>query len=162
MLLTQLIPGASEFGVNFTKGNKGWFVWESTMPYFFKPISVLSGLASPLVWLSIGITLATSNIKESIKDKWVWIFSFEKLGLIPLFVFLLMLGPVAADKVEYQVATSMVIFASTPPATVAVAYSMQYKLCDKFAAQCSALTTLLAIIMIPVWVIISEVAFQAI
>ncbi len=160
--LTQLIPGASSFGVNFTNGKNGWFQWDKTMPYLFKPIDTLGKLSSPLVWLSIGITLATSSIALAVKDKWVWIFSFEKLIIIPLLVFLVMLGLVNGGNVSKDIAISMVIMAATPPATVAVAYSMQYKLCDKFAAQCSALCTLLAIIAIPLWIVISEVAFQII
>ena len=55
----------------------------------------------------------------------------------------------------------MVIFAATPPATVVLAYSMQYKVCENFASQCSALSTLLAIILIPVWVVICEATFQS-
>lgn len=160
--LTQLIPGASSFDKNFTPGTKGWFEWKVTMPYLHKPISTLGGLSSPLVWLSIGMTLATASLISAVKDKWVWIFSIEKLILIPLLVFAVMVGLVANGDVSKEVAISMVILAATPPATVAVAYSMQYKLCEKFSAQCSALCTLLAIIMIPLWIIISEATFQVI
>lgn len=170
--LSQLIPGASSFNENF--GDKiaydknkmpltfGWFQWDKTMPYFYKPINTIGSLSSPLVWLSIGITLATSSIALAAKDKWVWIFSGQKLILIPLLVFLVMLALVYSGNISKDVAISMVIMAATPPATVAVAYSMQYKVCDQFAAQCSALTTLLAVVMIPLWIVIGEVAFQVI
>ncbi|QZX49466.1 AEC family transporter [Mycoplasma sp. E35C] len=163
--LTQLIPGASDFGKNFVvlpKNGNGWFNWKVTMPYFHKPISTIGSLSSPLVWLSIGITLAGTKLVDSVKNPWVWLFSFQKLVIIPLIVFLIMLGLVWSGSIGKTTAIPMLIFASTPPATVVVAYSMQYKVCEKFASQCSALATLLAIIFIPLWIIIGDVAFSAI
>lgn len=158
--LTQLIPGASNFGENFKKGENGWFNFNNTMPYIYTPINTVGGLSSPLVWLSIGITLASSSLLSAVKDKWVWIFSFQKLVLIPLLVFFIMLALVSSKIVTIDVAKSMVIFAAVPPATVVVAYAMQYKTSEKFATQCSALCTLGAIIFIPVWIIISTAVFQ--
>ncbi|RXY96700.1 malate permease [Malacoplasma penetrans] len=158
--LTQLIPGASRFGANFTEGTNGWFNWNVTMPYFYTPINTVGSLSSPLVWLSIGITLATTKLIDAVKDKWVWIFSVQKLVIIPFIVFIVFLGLVAAGVVTRNVSTAMVIFAATPPATVVIAYAMQYKVCDKLATQCSALTTLLAIIAIPIWIIICTVVYQ--
>ncbi len=161
--LTQLIPGASNFGENYEVGKNGWFNLSKTMPYIYEPFNKLASLCSPLIWLSIGMTLASSSLLAAAKDKWVWIFSVQKLILIPALVFAVMIGLVAGGAVtDKGVAIAMVIFAATPPATVVLAYSMQYKLCENFASQCSALSTLLAIIMIPVWVVISEATFQAI
>lgn len=166
MWLTQLIPGASNFGKNFTivsrTGGNGWFNWSVTMPYLYKPINTIGGLSSPLVWLSIGITLAGTKLIDSVKDKWVWIFSTEKLILVPLIIFLVMLGLVSSGIVSKEVAIPMIIFAATPPAIVVIAYSMQYKVCEKFSSQCSALCTLLAIIFIPLWIIIGDVVFSAV
>lgn len=71
-----------------------------------------------------------------------------------------MLALVSSKIVTIDVAKSMVIFAAVPPATVVVAYAMQYKTSEKFATQCSALCTLGAIIFIPVWIIISTAVFQ--
>ncbi len=157
--LTQLIPGASSFGPNFSEGNSGWFSWDVTMPYLYQPIALLAAMSSPLIWISIGMTLATSDIKTAAKDKWIWVFSVEKLIIIPLLVFFIMWGLRAGNLIDTEVAVSMVILAATPPATAVIAYSMQYKVCDEFAVQCSALTTLLSIIAIPVWVIISQIVF---
>lgn len=159
--LTQLIPGASNFGINYESGKNGWFNLSKTMPYIYEPFNKLSGLASPLVWLSIGMTLAGSSILAATKDKWVWIFTIEKLVIIPLIIFAVMIPLVDTNVITKGAAIAMVIFAATPPATVVLAYSMQYKLCENFASQCSALSTLFAIIMIPVWIVISEATFQS-
>lgn len=158
--LTQLIPGASSFSENFKKGTHGWFELKITMPYIYKPINMLASIMSPLIWFSIGITLAESNIKEATKDKWVWIFSFQKLILIPLLIFALMIPFVSQGLISKGVAISMVIFASVPPATVVNAFSMQFKVCEKFTSECAALTTLLAIIAIPLWIVISDLTYS--
>ncbi|MBN0919651.1 AEC family transporter [[Mycoplasma] gypis] len=157
--LTQLIPGASSFDKNFTSGNKGWFEFSVTMPYIFKPLTYLKGLASPLVWLSIGMTLAGTKLSSAVKDKWVWIFAVQKLILIPLLVFLVMFGLNHAGLVNKAISASMVIFAAVPPATVVIAYAMQFKVNEEYAAKCSALTTLLAVVMMPLWIVASQAAF---
>ncbi len=158
--LTQLIPGASSFNQNFKYGTHGWFELKVTMPYIYQPINMLSAIMSPLIWFSIGITLAEANIKSAAKDRWVWIFSFQKLILIPLVIFSLMIPFVSNGSISKGVAISMVIFAAVPPATVVNAFSIQFKVCEKFASQCSALTTLLAIIAIPLWIVISDLTYS--
>lgn len=161
--LTQLIPHASEFDANFaTGGLHGWFNFNITIPYIYTPINTVGALSSPLVWLSIGITLASSSLLDAVKDKWVWIFSVQKLILIPLLIFLVMLALLAGNLVDKDVATAMVIFAATPPATVVVAYAMQYKTAEKFSTQCSALCTIGAVIFIPLWIIVSQATFGAV
>lgn len=158
--LTQLIPGASSFGQNFKHGTHGWFELKDTMPYIYQPINMLASIMSPLIWFSIGITLAESDIKSAVKDKWVWIFSFQKLFLIPLLIFALMVPFVSNESISKGVAISMVIFAAVPPATVVNAFSMQFKICEKFASECAALTTLLAILAIPLWIVISDLTYS--
>lgn len=163
LMLTQLIPGATGFGVNYTEGTKGWFEWKTTMPYIAKPLQYLGDLSSPLIWLSIGMTLAGASLLSAVKDKWVWVFTFQKLIIIPTIVFLIMLGLIAGGAITAKgIGVSMVIYAATPPATVVIAYAMQYKKCEMFASQCSALSTVGAIITTPIWIILSEVAFQAV
>ncbi|CBW53762.1 Conserved hypothetical protein, putative malate permease [Mycoplasma mycoides subsp. capri LC str. 95010] len=159
--LTTLIPGQS-FGENFKtveKGGVAWFEFGKTLPIIHTPLQKLGALAAPITWIAIGITLASSDIKKAVKDKWVWIFSIQKLVLLPLFVFLIFLALNKTGVVSKEVAVSMVILAATPPATVVVLYAIQYKMRDEFAAQCSTLTTLLAVIMLPLWVVISSIAF---
>lgn len=182
--LTQLIPGASNFYTNFqtnatqtvySKGpngelvetvknlsTNGWFNWSVTMPYFHKPIDTVGQLSSPLVWLSIGITLAGASLLSAVKNMWVWVFSAQKLILIPLLIFGIMVALKAGGLVTVNTAVPMVIFAATPPATVVIAYAMQYKTSELFATQCSALSTLLAIIAIPLWIVITVATFQII
>lgn len=155
--LTTMIPGAATFG---EKGTAGWFELKVTAPWIYKTVEYLGSLASPLTWIAIGITLASSNLKLAVKDKWVWIFSLQKLILIPLIVFLVMLGLNYGGFINREIAISMVIFASVPPATVVILYAIQYKTQEEFAAQCSALSTLLAVIILPIWVIISNVVFM--
>ncbi|WFQ95632.1 malate permease [Mycoplasma feriruminatoris] len=158
--LTTLIPNQS-YGLNFkhVKDGVAWFEFDKTLPLVHTTFSKLGALAAPITWIAIGITLASSNFKKAVKDKWVWIFSIQKLVILPLFVFLIFLGLNQAGLVSKEVGVSMVILAATPPATVVILYAIQYKMHEEFAAQCSTLTTLLAVIMLPLWVVISSIAF---
>lgn len=158
--LSGLIPAKIFQGANEKGKIVAWFDLSVTAPWLHKPFTYLSGLASPLVWLSIGMTLATSNLASAAKNKWVWIFAVLKLVALPAMVFGVFWALNAGALVTKAVAASMVIFAAVPPATVVIAYAMQYKNNEQFAAECSALTTLLAIVAIPFWIFICEVAFR--
>ncbi|UUD35094.1 AEC family transporter [Mycoplasmopsis caviae] len=145
-----------------TKTPKGWFEWETTLPYLHKFISILGSLCSPLIWLAIGMTLAESKIKEAVSDKWVWIYSLIKLIVIPLAVFAVFWGINKASGgtlIAKNVGIAMVIFAATPPATVAVGYAISENKCARLASSCSAFSTLLAVIILPIWIVVGELLF---
>ncbi|EFF41702.1 AEC family transporter [Mycoplasmopsis alligatoris] len=163
--LSQLIPGASSFG---PKQNVGWFQFSVTAPWIFKTVDVLGALCSPLIWLVIGMTLAGTKLKEAFSDKWAWIYSLLKLIALPALIFgvfaiLLATNSLPTDpkfpSMPKNIAIAMVIFAATPPATVAVAFCLGENKCANLAARCSAISTLCAVVMIPVWVVLCEVVF---
>ncbi|MBN3534907.1 AEC family transporter [Mycoplasma procyoni] len=159
--LLQLIPG-TRVTVTTTNGKQevvGWFELAKTLPAIEKIFATLSATASPLIWITIGMTLASVSLMNAVKDKWVWIFTALKLIAIPLLVFFVMWPLYANGLVTKQTASAMVVFAAVPPATVAVAYSMKYKLHETFSAQCSALSTVAAVIMMPIWIIILGAVF---
>ncbi|MGZ9431610.1 AEC family transporter [Mycoplasma sp. 480] len=161
--LSQLIPGGT-WNVVDKNGNKtgvilGWFELSKTLPALHKIIQTLSGLASPLIWITIGMTIATVPLKNAIQDIWVWIFVAIKLIAIPSLVLLIMLPLKYTGVVTSHVASSMVIFAAVPPSTVVIAYSMKYKMHETYSAQCSALATLCAIVMMPVWIVVLGLVF---
>ncbi|MBN3534905.1 AEC family transporter [Mycoplasma procyoni] len=154
--LTQLIPGTK---VTISQKEYGWFELSVTLPLLHKIFSTLSSLASPLIWITIGMTLATVPLLSALKNLWVWLFVALKLVAIPTFVLLIMLILTKTNNVSADVASAMVIFAAVPPSTVAVAYAIQFKKHDVYAAQCSALSTLCAIIMMPIWIVVLNFVF---
>ncbi|WGI36668.1 AEC family transporter [Mesomycoplasma lagogenitalium] len=155
--LSQLIPGGT-WKVNETK-YVGWFELKTTLPAIHKIFQTLGSLASPLIWITIGMTLAATPLKQAVSSVQVWLFCFAKLIVIPAIMFLVMLPFVKYGKVTPGVAGAMVIYAAVPPATVVIAYSMKYKMQETYSAQCSALSTLLAIIIMPIWILICGAAF---
>ncbi len=147
--LSQLIPGAGS-----------WFVLKETAPYIYKPFFYIADLCSPLVWLSIGITLASQPLINAVKDWTVWMYCGLKNFGLPLIVFAILISCVSSNIINKASAMALVIFAATPPATVIIAYSMNYKNNEDFAARCSALSTLTAVIVMPVWIIIGETVYS--
>lgn len=158
--LTQLIPGASNFGENFAPGKSGWFDWGTTMPYFYGIIASLSAITTPLLLLSNGIAISSSPIKHALQDKHVWWFTFLKLILIPLVMLLIMWllldNQAISDK---GIGLSMVIYAGTPPATVILAFAFQAKNNEVFASHISAVSSFLSVITLPLWIIICTATF---
>ncbi|UWD34216.1 AEC family transporter [Mesomycoplasma molare] len=154
--LSQLIPGLQ---VEVQKKTYGWFELSKTFPAIERIFAVLRSLASPLIWITIGMTLATVPLKKAVTDKWVWIFVVMKLVLIPIIVLLMMLPLAKTGVITKEVASSMVVFAAVPPSTVVIAYSSRYKMNEVYSAQCSALSTLAAIVLMPLWIILLGVIF---
>lgn len=138
----------------------GWFTWKTTLPYIYKFIDILGSLCSPLIWLAIGMTLAESKLKEAAGDKWVWIYSLIKLIVIPLAIFLIFWGLNKGGLVKKEVGIAMVIFAATPPATVAVGFAISENKCARLASSASAFSTLLAVIFLPIWIVVAELVFM--
>ncbi|MGY5139552.1 AEC family transporter [Mycoplasmopsis gallinarum] len=121
------------------------------------------GVVSPLAWIVIGGSLAASKLKEAFKDVTVWITTARKLIVLPLVIFLITMGLVAGKLISASAGTLLVLLAATPPATVCMVYCVAYNHPHTaFTAQVSSLSTLLALVAMPLWLVISHVTFLAI
>ncbi len=147
--LSQLIPGAGS-----------WFVLNETAVYVYKPIFYIASLSSPLVWLSIGITLASQPLVNVVKDWTVWMFCALKNFVLPAIIFGILVPCVANNLINSAGAMTLVILMATPPAATMVAYSINYNNNEDFTARCSVLSTLTAVIAMPIWIIIGETVFN--
>lgn len=132
-----------------------------TLPWLFQVAKTLGGLSSPLVWLAIGCTLGNASIKEAATDKHAWIYSALKVFLAPLIV----LGLLCAVEgiatacgypqlVSAATVQSSVMMWMVPPATVAVAYCINFDKEKQMASDASVISTLLAVPGIVVWVLL--------
>ncbi|AIM24415.1 AEC family transporter [Melissococcus plutonius] len=130
-----------------------------TAPWLFKPLSYLADLASPLAWLSIGATLGEVSIKKAATDKTSWYYSFAKVILVPAInvVLLTILTATHILPVSFDALATIVIMMATPAATVAAAYAISFDKEAVLASNASLLSTLSAVIMTPIWIIILEV-----
>ncbi|MDK4679311.1 hypothetical protein QDY66_11310 [Kingella negevensis] len=114
---------------------------DQTLPWVFKGFKYLGDLSSPLAWLAIGMTLASISIKEAVKEKAVWIYAVMKLVVVPpiflviMYLFNAMFGGMGFS-LNYAAVFAVTIMLATPPATVAVAYAINYDKESVFADDC--------------------------
>lgn len=135
----------------------GWFDWSTTMPYLYKPISLLTILVSPLIWIVIGTSLGKANIKQIFSNWQNWLFLVYKMILIPLFILCLVLPFVFIKAIDYKTGAILVMTGAVPPGTSIVIYSQHFKVHEKYTAQVSSLSTMLSFIFIPMWLAIGTV-----
>ena len=135
---------------------------DKTFSQFYQVLIYLSGLASPIAWLAIGATLGSVSFKQAISDKKTWYYTFIKLIIVPLInliclIFLKILG-MPIDLVGLG---TIIIMMTTPPGTVPVAYAISNDKDPILASNTSLLSTLWAVIMVPIWIIIVEIVWNA-
>ncbi len=170
----QFIPGLDTKFVGVYKvstdgtGMTFWGAFPTALPALYKTMQIGTGLVSPISWLVIGGSLATGSIRKAIKDKDVLITSARRMITVPLVVLLVSYGVFAGfvygkaltPEVAAGIGTLIVLLAATPPAGVISIYSAandnKYTV---YIAQVSSLTTLLALIFLPLWLIISYSTF---
>ncbi|MGX9340459.1 AEC family transporter [Mycoplasma sp. 4044] len=140
-----------------------WASFKTNLPALGKILDAGTAIISPLAWLVIGGTLATSNLKAAAKNPTVWIATSLKLILMPLIMLVIALPLVHAGVLSPSTGTLLVLFGATPPAAVCIIFAVSAKHPEvALTAEVSALSTLLCLIAMPVWVIIASVATNAV
>lgn len=170
----QFVPGLDTKFVNVYevskdgKGSTFWGAFPTALPAIHKTMQIGTGLVSPISWLVIGGSLATGSIRKAIKDKDVLITSTRRMVTVPLIVLLasyavfagFVHGKILTKESAASIGTLFVLLAATPPAGVLSIYSAandhKYTV---YVAQVSSLTTLLALIFLPLWLVISYSTF---
>lgn len=129
---------------------------DQTLPWFFQGLTFLANLSSPLAWLAIGMTLAKISIKDAVKDKDVWIYSFMKVLIMPLIFLVIMYFLNVTDilPLQYSAIAAIIIMLATPPATVIVSFAINFDKESVFSANASLLTTVISVIAIIFWIIV--------
>lgn len=132
---------------------------DATAPWLFQMLNYLKELASPLAWLSIGSTLGGVSFAKAASDKTSWYYSFNKVILVPIIniigiMILSALGILSFDSVA--LATTVIMLA-TPAATVAVSYAIGFDREALLASNASLLSTVVATVLMPFWIIIVEI-----
>ena len=132
---------------------------DQTAEWLFKPMTYLAGLASPLAWLSIGSTLGEVTFKDAATDKTSWYYTFMKVIIVPALniVLLALLAATGILPVSFEALATIVIMMATPTATVAAAYAISFDKDAILASNASLLSTIAAVVMMPIWIVILEV-----
>ena len=174
--ITQLIPGSNldlTQSIYYDKSNTWeifnqpiwWFDLQFTAPWIYKTIDIIQLLTSPLIWLSIGMVVASYQLKIVFVDKIAWGYSFIKLLIIPFLMMLIISGfyylvkPLVIennDLILSQNTTIITILMATPPATICLAYAIKANKNANFASNSTIITTLFTPLMIPLWVFITQ------
>ena len=130
-----------------------------SLPWLYQTINTLGGLSSPLVWIAIGCTLGKVSFKEAATDKNVWIYAFIKLIVGPILniALLLLINLIPGINVTFNTVAATTIMWAVPPATVAVTYCINSNKEATFASSCSLITTFVAVIFIPIYMILLTV-----
>ena len=127
-----------------------------SLPWLYQTINTLGMLSSPLVWLTIGCTLAKISFKKAAKDKNVWIYSLIKLIVGPLLnlgiLFLLNLIPGLNITNNTVIATTLMW--AVPPGAVVCTYAIDSKKGVEIASSTSLITTFIAVLFIPVYILL--------
>lgn len=132
---------------------------DQTAVWLFKPLSYLGALASPLAWLSIGVTLGSISFKKAASDKTSWYYSFNKVILVPIInlVLLTILTATHILPVDHIALATVVIMMATPTATVAASYAISFDRDALLASNASLISTVMAVVATPIWIAVLEV-----
>ncbi|MEH7121621.1 AEC family transporter [Bacillus sp. JJ1773] len=150
--LPQVIVAASDGTIS----NFAFLRIDQTAVWLYKPLTYLAGLASPLAWISIGATLGAVMFNAAVTDRTSWIYSINKIVLVPIIniVLLAILSLTGILTMSDICVGIVVIMMATPTATVAAAYAISFDKDAVLASNASLLSTITAVVMIPVWIII--------
>lgn len=132
---------------------------DQTAPWLFQAMKYLSNLASPLAWLSIGATLGQIKLKTAANNKTVWYYSFVKVLLIPAMtlVALLFCNGFGLLNLSYEVVAVVTLMMMAPAATVITTYAISFDRQALMASNASLISTIVAVVCIPIWIIVLEV-----
>ncbi|GFH42088.1 malate permease [Lactococcus hodotermopsidis] len=132
---------------------------DQTAPWLFKPLTYLAPLASPLAWLAIGATLGEVSFTKAATDKVSWFYTLVKVIGVPALniAILAILTATNILPISFAALATIVIMMATPTATVAAAYAISFDKDALLASNASLLSTLGAVVMMPVWIIVLEV-----
>ncbi len=108
-------------------------------------LSSVGGLTSPLAMIIVGASLAMMNLKEMLGGIRAYVYTFIRQFALPLLSW-----PVIDKFVEDDVVAAItLIMAAMPVGNMAVLFATEYDCDEKEAAKVIFITTLVAIISIP-------------
>lgn len=127
------------------------FVFQIKLPVFlYNSFDMVGSMTPPLAMLIIGAFLSEIDIIHSLKDFPTYVVAFFRLIFAPALVLgiLMLLGFRPADGVFFGAA---VILAGMPSATNTVLFATTYDANAKYSASVVAISTMISIVTIPLW-----------
>ncbi|GAA0735936.1 AEC family transporter [Clostridium oceanicum] len=152
--------------VTITEGGKtasyAFLRIDKTAVWLHTPLTYLAKLCSPLAWLAIGCKLAKISLKEAVSSKECWYYTLTKVILVPALniVALYLLTVTGILQFSHMALATVVIAMATPTATVAAAFSISFDKEALTTSNCSFLSTIFSIVLMPIWIVVLEVIKQ--
>ncbi len=119
-----------------------------------RAVNGLGGCCTPIVMLVIGMTMAQADWKTLVCRETIY-FSVLRLLLIPLVVF----AGCWLVGIDGTAAGICTILAAMPAGSTTVILAARYHVEEEFAGKCVVFSTLLSMVMIPVWSMVLNLAF---
>ena len=124
------------------------FIFSIKLPVpIYNALSMVGGMTSPLAMLLVGAYLADSKIKEMLSEKYSYLIALLRFILWPTIMFFA-LKPFNFGDVMYA---SCVLLSAMPAAANTVILATRYDKNPRFASELVALTTLISLASIPIW-----------
>lgn len=120
-------------------------------------IGTVSAALTPMGMILCGFTIADVEWSGLFSNKWVYIFSFAKFVLCPLAAVLI----AVVSRANYMQSQLLILFASFPISSVVNAYAVKNDCAPVQSSAFTALTTLLALFVVPFAILISSNLFNS-
>ena len=126
-----------------------------TLPDFlFDTINNIGKCTTAITMILIGAILSEADLKTMV-TKTTAAFSLLRLSIIPLMVF----AGCLLTRMPMLVTGVSVVLAAMPAGTTTAILAVKYNGDEEFATKCVVLTTLLSMIMVPIWCLVIQAAY---
>lgn len=126
-----------------------------TLPDFlFDTINNIGKCTTAITMILIGAILSEADLKTMV-TKTTAAFSLLRLIIIPLMVF----AGCLLTRMPMFVTGVSVVLAAMPAGTTTAILAVKYNGDEEFATKCVVLTTLLSMIMVPIWCLVIQAAY---
>lgn len=126
-----------------------------TLPDFlFDTINNIGKCTTAITMILIGAILSEADLKTMV-TKTTAAFSLLRLIIIPLMVF----AGCLLTRMSMLVTGVSVVLAAMPAGTTTAILAVKYNGDEEFATKCVVLTTLLSMIMVPIWCLVIQAAY---
>lgn len=122
------------------------FIIPWPLPTFIsKVFSMFGAITAPLSMFVVGATLATTSVIKAFKNKWIYIFSFVKLLVIPVVIYFIA-NLVVKDA---DLVLMFMLLSATPSAVLTVILAKRYNSNEWLASEVVFITTAISVITLP-------------
>ena len=143
-----LSPGLAGVFIGFALFLTGW-----ELPGFVgEALSMAADATAPMVLFLVGAQLGEGDLKDLVWDKRAWVLTALRLGVIPaavLGLWRLWLGELT------DVGQTLVLLSAMPGGTCCAMFTRQYGGDWGLATRCVMLSTLCAVVTVPLWLLVT-------